>query len=110
MKALSWVLGIALITGLMIAAPAGAAQKAAAGQAGTVSGKISDVDSGSNTVVVEVPKGKQMFTVAGPLAPKANVSRGGKPAKLSDFKKGDSVSVRYSRSDNGPVINSISSK
>lgn len=54
----------------------------------TVSGRITAVDTAANTLVVDVAKGKQMFTGGGPLAPKATMTRGGKAAKLSVFKQG----------------------
>jgi hypothetical protein len=93
---------------------AGVAQQqpaiSAAAQSGGLSGKITAIDTSANTVVIEVPKDKQMFTVAGPLAPMGKLSKGGKSAKLSDFKPGDQVSVSYKSTPNGPVIQSLVAK
>ncbi|MGE5257614.1 MAG: hypothetical protein ACM3KE_13130 [Hyphomicrobiales bacterium] len=72
-----------------------------------LSGKITAIDIAANTVVVDVPMGKQMFTVAGPLAPMAKLTKAGKSAKLSDFKQGDHVRVSYKSTAKGPVIEKL---
>jgi hypothetical protein len=72
-----------------------------------LSGKITAIDMAANTVVVDVPMGKQMFTVGGPLAPMAKLTKAGKPAKLSDFKQGDHVKVSYKSTAKGPVIEKL---
>ena len=114
MKRFAWVLGITVIAAGLTAAPAWAAAQhghaAAAAKSGSASGKVTAVDTTANTIVVDVGQGKKMSTVAGPLAPKATLTRSGKTAKLSDFKSGDNVSVSYSSGADGPVINKVSAK
>ena len=112
MKRFAWVLGIMAIAVALTTAPvwAAAQHRHTAANSGTASGKVTAVDSNANTIVVDVGQGKKMSTVAGPLAPKATLTRGGKAAKLSDFRNGDNVSVSYSSGADGPVINKVSAK
>jgi hypothetical protein len=95
-----------------MAAPAKPQQPpmAAVAKPAGLSGKITAIDMAANTVVVEVPRGKQMFTLGGPLAPKAKLTKGGKSAKLANFKQGDQVIVSYKSTPKGPVIQSLAAK
>lgn len=113
MNRITSILAGILIGSLFFTPFVGAAQQqamAALAKSGTVSGKITAVDMAANTVVVDVTKGKQMFTVGGPLALNAKLTKAGKAAKLSDFKQGDQVTVGYKSTANGPMINSIATK
>jgi hypothetical protein len=79
------------------------------GQSYKMTGKISAVDLSNQTLVVEVPLGSQMFTVAGPLAADAKLTRANKPAMLKDFKVGEKVSVTFHSTDKGHVIDRVTS-
>lgn len=70
-------------------------------------GRISAVDTAANTVVIEVKQGKELFTVGGPLAPKAMVKKGGKPVQLSAFQVGDWVQVHWERTASGHRITQL---
>ncbi|MBW1793597.1 MAG: hypothetical protein JRJ38_04100 [Deltaproteobacteria bacterium] len=67
-------------------------------------GEITAIESAYNTVVIEVPMGKRMFTVAGPLSSEAILKRGGQCAGLTDFVVGDQVTVKWRGTDKGHII------
>ena len=67
-------------------------------------GEITAIESAYNTVVIEVPMGKRMFTVAGPLSSEAILKRGGQCVGLTDFVVGDQVTVKWRGTDKGHVI------
>ena len=50
-----------------------------------MNGKIRGIDLNHQTIVIEVPLGSTLFTVGGPLASDAKLTRSGQPATLSDF-------------------------
>jgi hypothetical protein len=105
--------GVLIIIFLCLPLAAAAQQQPATAppaKSGELSGKITAIDMTASAVVVEVPMGKQMFTVGGPLAPKAKLTKHGKPAKLGEFKQGDQVSVGFKSTAQGPVIQSLSAK
>ena len=81
-----------------------------AGKTYVMSGKVTAVDTAYNTVVIDVPLGKEMFTVAGPLSPKAVLRKGGKPAHLTDFMVGESVKVKWQATDEGHLITALEAK
>jgi hypothetical protein len=62
-------------------------------------------ESVQNTMVIEVPAGKGMFTVAGPLASEALFKEGGQCAGLTDsVGGGDQVTVKWRGTDKGQMI------
>lgn len=63
-----------------------------------------------NTAVIECPVGGQIFTVAGPLTQKAALKKGGKSAKLQDFKAGEKVKVKWQATENGHLILMLAAK
>ena len=67
-------------------------------------GEITAIESAYNTVVIEVPMGKRMFTVAGPLSSEAILKRGGQCVGLTDFVVGDQVTVKWKATDKGHII------
>lgn len=67
-------------------------------------GEITAIESVHNTVVIEVPMGKRMFTVAGPLSSEAILKRGGQRAGLTDFVVGDEVTVKWKATESGHII------
>ena len=67
-------------------------------------GEITAIESVHNTVVIEVPMGKKMFTVAGPLSSEAILKRGERRAGLTDFVVGDEVTVKWKATDSGHII------
>ena len=67
-------------------------------------GTITAIELVYQTVVVEVPMGKRMFTVGGPLATDAVVKKGKNRAELNDFKIGDSVIVKWKVTEKGHLI------
>jgi hypothetical protein len=75
-----------------------------------MSGKVQSVDLQAETAVINCPEGKEMFTVAGPLAPKAELTKGGKPTQLQDFKEGESVTVKWKAVPQGHLILMLSAK
>jgi hypothetical protein len=72
-----------------------------------MTGKIAAINQDSNTVVIEVPLENGLFTVGGPLTSSAVLKKGGKSARLSDFKVGEQVKVRWRSTKNGHVIEMI---
>ena len=67
-------------------------------------GEITAIESAYNTVVIEVPMGKRMFTVAGPLSSEAILKKGGQCVGLTDFVVGDQVTVKWRGTDKGHII------
>ena len=82
------------------------------GEVYVMSGKIKTVDLKDNTAVIDCPAGKskEIFTVAGPLAPDAKLEKGGKAAQMKDFKEGESVTVKWKAVQDGHLILSLSAK
>jgi len=72
-----------------------------------MTGKITNIDKIYDTIVIEVPMGTQMFTVGGPLASDAKLTKGNRPALLSDFKVGEEVTVIFHSTDQGHVIDRL---
>lgn len=77
---------------------------AAAARSGQGSGTVAALEPAERTVVIEVPQGKETFTVAGPLSPKAVVKKGGKTAQLDDVHVGDHVRVTWHQTAQGHEI------
>jgi hypothetical protein len=75
-----------------------------------MSGKIKAVDLQYDTAVIDCPEGKRVFTVAGPLAHKADLLKGGKPTQLKDFKEGERVTVKWKAVPDGHLILMLSAK
>lgn len=63
-----------------------------------------------NTAVIECPVGGQMFTVAGPLAQKAVLKKGGKSVQLGDFKEGEKIKVKWQATEDGHLILMLAAK
>ena len=82
----------------------------AAGKEYVMKGKIKAIDEQYNTVVIEVPMGKKQFTVGGPLTPDAVLRRKGQTVKLSAFKEGDNVTVRWTATASGHIIERLEAK
>jgi hypothetical protein len=82
----------------------------AAQTAHQMTGKITAIDSGANTVVVDVPVHGKMLTVGGPLSQKAVLKKGGKSVGLNDFSVGDKVTVKWMTTGNGPMIEGLHAK
>ena len=93
------VFTIAVLQGVLLAA--------AATKTYQMTGKITAIELASRTVVVEVPVGKGMFTVGGPLSAKAAVRKQGRTAQLQDFKVGDRVTVEWRAATEGHVIDRL---
>ena len=72
-----------------------------------MTGKITGIDLNYQTIVIEVPLGSQMFTVGGPLASDANLTKGNQPAMLQDFNVGEKVTVIFHSTDQGHVIDRL---
>ena len=72
-----------------------------------MTGKITVINQDHNIVVIEVPLEKGLFTVGGPLSSSAILKKGGKSARLSDFKVGEQVQVRWKSTEKGHVIEMI---
>lgn len=89
------VMGMALL---------GGASTVTASSMGPMTGTIAAIEPASQTVVVEVPLGRDNFTVGGPLSPQARLTRGAKSIQLQDLRTGDRVSVTWRMTDNGHEI------
>ena len=74
------------------------------GKVYTLSGKVVAVNVAGHTAVIDCPEGKKMFTVAGPLDPKAILKKGGKACKLENFKIGEKVEVKWRSGPEGHRI------
>jgi hypothetical protein len=72
-----------------------------------MTGKIAVINQNSNTVVIEVPLEKGMFTVGGPLSSSADLKKNGKSASLGDYSVGEQVKVRWRSTEKGHVIEMI---
>jgi len=83
---------------------------AAADKTYKMSGEVTGVNTQHNTVVVEVPMGKETFTVAGPLASDAKIMKNGRSAELSDFQTGDKATVTFHSGMQGHVIDALTSR
>jgi hypothetical protein len=77
------------------------------GQSYKMTGKITGIDLSYQTIVIEVPLGSQMFTVGGPLAPNAQLTKAGQPAKLGDFSVNEKVTVIFHSTDEGHMIDRL---
>lgn len=51
-------------------------------------GTITAIDTAANTVVVEVPQGKERLTVGGPLSPRAVVKKRGQDSRVIGVTRG----------------------
>ena len=80
------------------------------GERFAMAGTVKAIDSEYNTAVVECPLGGQTFTVAGPLAPKADLVIGGKTAQLKNFTQGEHVHVKWQATENGHLIHNLTAK
>ena len=80
------------------------------GEVFIMSGKVKAAEAQYHTAVVECPVGGQTFTVAGPLAPKAVLKKGGKSVELKDFKEGEHVQVKWQATENGHLILMLAAK
>jgi hypothetical protein len=80
------------------------------GEIFSMAGTVKAVDPEYNTAVVECPLSGQMFTVAGPLAPKADLLIGGKTAQLKNFTQGEHVNVKWQATENGHLILRLAAK
>lgn len=89
-----------LIAGFLLVTTAPAAKYKMAGE-------ITAINLNHRTVVIEVPMDKKKFTVAGPLVKGARLTRNSQKARLSDFKVGEKVFVRWHSSDEGHKIDRI---
>lgn len=80
------------------------------GEIFTMSGTIKAVSAEYNTAVVECPLKGQIFTVAGPLGPKADLLIGGKTAQLNNFTQGEHVNVKWQATEQGHLILMLAAK
>jgi hypothetical protein len=95
----------AVVVTLMFTVPA-----IVAGATYTMTGKISAIDLAYSTVVIEVPMASKLFTVGGPLAADAALSKNNQTASLDDFKVGEQVTVKWHSTSEGHVIDRLVSK
>jgi len=80
------------------------------GEIFVMAGNVKAAEPQYNTAVVECPVGGQMFTVAGPLAQRAVLKKGGKSAQLKDFKEGEHVRVKWQATEKGHLILMLAAK
>jgi len=82
----------------------------AAARMGQGSGVIAAIEPASQTVVIEVPLGKEKLTVGGPLSPKASVKKGGKTVRLDNLRVGDHVRISWRQTANGQEITQLETR
>jgi len=76
-------------------------------QTRTMIGELTHVNTRYDTVVVEVPVGEELFTVAGTVASDAKIRKNGQPAGLEAFEKGETVKVIWHTVDTGHAIDGL---
>jgi hypothetical protein len=82
------------------ALPPAAAKTHAAAERGKVSGTVTAVDAGANTISVKTADGVKTFS----LSPTTRIVRGGKPARVTDIVAGAKVqALRYDRKTNAAI-------
>jgi hypothetical protein len=98
---------VTMIVTLTVAAamPSGAIAKSY-----TMTGKISAINLSHRTVVIEVPMVSKMFTVGGPLAGDAKLTKDMQPADLNDFMVGERVTVKWHSTPAGHVIDQLAAR
>jgi hypothetical protein len=99
----------AILVAVSVVLLQGVAQVSAAEKTYQMTGTIAAIDGASQTVVVEVPVGKDMFTVGGPLNVTAVLTKGGRSVQLSAFRRGDKVTVTWRSTSDGHVIERLTS-
>jgi hypothetical protein len=67
-------------------------------------GDIMAIDLEHNTVVIEVPLEKGMFTVGGPISARATLLKSNQSVGLSDFQIGERVVVKWEATEKGHLI------
>ena len=101
--------GVACVRGLLLSVsvvvlvwrwPATAATKKTYHMTGT----ITAIEPVYHTVVIEVPQGRDIFTVGWPLSTTAVLKKGGKAVQLQAFKVGEKVHVTWRSTAAGHVI------
>ena len=76
-----------------------------------MTGTISAIDQSHQTVVIKCPLAShQIFTVGGPLAPDAKLTKNMKKVSLNDFMVGERVTVRWHSTPQGHVIDRLVAK
>lgn len=70
-------------------------------------GNITHVNAKYETVVVEVPIGDQLFTVAGPIHSETRLKKNGRSVSLDAFQHGEKVKVRWHTTDSGHIIDGL---
>ena len=108
MKRSVWFATVVLAVTFLLCVSGG--QSLAAEKVFKRAGEIAAIDLDHNTVVVEVPVGKRLFTVGGPLSPEAVLQRGGQSVGLADFRTGDRVTVTWETTERGHLILSLKAK
>ena len=77
----------------------------------TSTGRVTEIEAAQSFIAVDVPIGhKEFMTVAGQLAPKAVLKKGGKICTLNSYKVNDQVSITWRRRDDGLVIEALQGK
>ena len=75
-----------------------------------MTGDITALGPDHNTVVIEVPVGEKLFTVAGPVSPEAVLKKHGRSVDLIDFQIGERVTVKWKATETGHLILSVRAK
>jgi len=70
-------------------------------------GKVTAVESGSRTIVMDAPVGKGLMTVGAEVPDKTSITAGKAAKTLSDIKVGDKIKMRYVRQEDKLVVQSI---
>jgi nucleoid-associated protein YgaU len=89
------------------AEPAKEEKKAEAEKPAGMVGKIVAVAAQVETLVVDIPLGKDVLTVGGWVTPKTKITREGKAVKLDSLKAGERVRVTFHRIPTGDNFTSV---
>lgn len=99
-----------IVTMIVTLALATAMPSSAMAKSYTMTGKISAINLSHQTVVIEVPMVSKMFTVGGPLAEDAKLTKNMQSADLNDFMVGERVTVKWHSTPAGHVIDRLVSR
>jgi sRNA-binding protein len=89
------------------AEPAKEEKKAEAEKPAGMVGKIVAVSPQVETLVVDIPQGKDVLTVGGWVTPKTKITREGKAVKLDSLKAGERVRVTFHRIPTGDNFTTV---
>ncbi len=88
-------------------APEASPKPAAAKQPAGMVGKVIAITPQSDTIVVDVPEGKETLRIGAEVTDRTKIMVNGKKASLQDLKNGERVRISYHRTPAGDIANSL---